>query len=199
MPAPRRILGLLWDLLSIKDRDIIDHGVRSLLTGDESGNKLRGVRKILKAYELWENGRPTSRAGGALLDIRRIELHSEILKPGREQDKEDTLFHEIGHVVAWIIFRESGHGKKWVDTMKALGRDHDLGRCHNYSYLIAARDAKRAMATCKVVYTCEDCGYSYHRHRRWKGPRFHPECRSRPQRGELKITSHPNPALIGTF
>ena len=120
-------------------------------------------------------------AGQCCYYDRTIKLHVELLKPGREKDRNDTLLHEIGHMLVKIFwFREKAHGKAWKYITTLIGGVPE--RCHAYSYF---NDLKIAKA--KHKYTCMDCGYEHFSQRALKNMdrRYHSGCSKKANGGRF--------------
>ena len=92
-------------------------------------------------------------AGKAWPSECRIVLHGELLKPGREDDRNATFLHECAHVLAdrrWG--RPCKHGPLWRATIVMLG---ELPTTHHeIPYLSRATRAA-------VIWTCTSCGETY--------------------------------------
>ncbi len=99
------------------------------------------------------DGRASVQAGKAWPSDRRILLHAELLKPGREEDRNATFLHECAHILADRRYgRACKHGPLWRATIVALG---ELPTAHHeISYLSRTAHAK-------VVWTCTSCGETY--------------------------------------
>ena len=99
------------------------------------------------------DGRAMVMAGKALPCDKRIVLHAELLKDGREVDRDATFLHECAHVIADRRYgRACKHGPLWRATIVTLGElpvaHHDI------PYL--SRDAHA-----KVIWRCTSCGETY--------------------------------------
>lgn len=130
-------------------------GVRTYLEPERIDHFL----KLFKEWTLIENGRPLGRAGLCAPDSREIELHTLILAPGREEDRNNILLHEIAHMMDWFRQKGHGHGYDWCSAMRAFGLPPS--RIHSIGCLI---ENKREGKT--VSYRCERCGYVLSRTRR---------------------------------
>lgn len=99
------------------------------------------------------DGRAALQAGRAWPGEKRILLHRELLKAGREGDRDATFLHECAHVLA---DRHHGlacrHGPLWRSVMVALGETPAVR--HDIPYL-----SRRAHAA--YVWACTACGESY--------------------------------------
>lgn len=172
----RRDLGKLktfldeWEL-----RSTVEKVVQRLVTGTEASL----LRSLIDSIELRENGYPKSRAGLFFYRSGIMELHSEILKPGREQDRNSTTLHELAHAVAFFTSNHKGHGGPWIYIMDLMGLPPI--RCHTLAYLDFDRRRgqvrKYKCEKCQVVLTRSrkgglDKGIYYHGH--GCGGRIHP-------------------------
>ena len=122
-------------------------------------------------------------AGRCQHRYKRIQLHNELLKDGREKDRDDTLLHEIGHMLTHVFYgavKIKAHGWEWKYITSLIGGSPT--RCHNYEYFNDLR-----VATAKHKYTCKDCGYEIYTKRALKNidRRWHTGCRNKPNRGML--------------
>ena len=99
------------------------------------------------------DGRAAVLAGKAWPSERRIVLHAELLKEGRETDRDATFLHECAHILADRRYgRPCKHGALWRATIVTLG---ELPTTHHeIPYLSRAAHAK-------VVWTCSHCGEDY--------------------------------------
>jgi SprT protein len=58
-----------------------------------------------------------------------------------------TLGHELAHLVAYKVYGSWGHDWKWRTVMRALGLDPS--RCHSYSLEgVKTRNVRKVMAKC---------------------------------------------------
>lgn len=150
--------------------------------------------RILNALTSWNMKfgiNSTSIAGRCSYRREIIELHNELLKVGREKDRNRTFIHEIAHLITHFLKddeslrslwrrKDSAHGHTWKRVMLALGSNPE--RCHNYEYFT---DLK--IKTAKHKYVCKDCGYEYFSQRALKNidHRFHNNCRHKENGGRL--------------
>ena len=71
-----------------------------------------------------------STAGRAWLGQWRIQLNEQLCKENMEDFMNDTIPHEVAHLIAYKVFGDDGHGDGWKSVMRALGLNPS--RCHNY-------------------------------------------------------------------
>lgn len=69
-------------------------------------------------------------AGRAWLGQWRIQLNEQLCKENLEDFINDTVPHEVAHLVAYKVFGDDGHGDGWRSVMRALGLNPT--RCHDY-------------------------------------------------------------------
>jgi len=69
-------------------------------------------------------------AGKAWLGQWRIQLNEQLCKENIEDFINDTIPHEVAHLIAYKVFGDDGHGDGWKSVMRALGLNPS--RCHNY-------------------------------------------------------------------
>jgi SprT protein len=120
------------------------------------------------------NGRLTSTAGRAFLEEGRLEFSKVLYIQNVEKFLEDTVPHELAHIVAFRVFGDKGHGVHWKHIMNFLG--YDANRCHNYavqrrssaktySYTCGCKDKIHEVSAQRQAwinkgkrYCCEKCG-----------------------------------------
>lgn len=99
------------------------------------------------------DGRAAVLAGKAWPGDKRIVLHAELLKDGRETDRDSTFLHECAHILADRRYgRPCKHGALWRATIVTLGElpvTH-----HDIPYLSRAAHAR-------VIWSCTACGETY--------------------------------------
>jgi SprT protein len=69
-------------------------------------------------------------AGRAWLTQWRIQLNEQLCKENLENFINETVPHEVAHLVAYKVFGDDGHGDGWRSVMRALGLNPT--RCHDY-------------------------------------------------------------------
>jgi SprT protein len=77
------------------------------------------------------NGRLTSTAGRAFLQEGRLEFSKTLYTQNVEAFLNDTVPHELAHIVAFRVFGDKGHGVHWKHVMNFLG--FEPTRCHSYA------------------------------------------------------------------
>lgn len=141
----------------------------------------------LSEWRVTKITKSTITAGLCCYTDKEIKLHVELLKPGREVDRNDTLLHEIGHMLVrffWgnILSRKVGaHGKEWKYVTSLIGGTPV--RCHSYSYFNELSKAKA-----KHKYVCMDCGYEHFTQRLLKNMdrRHHVGCQKKTNGGRFE-------------
>ena len=89
-------------------------------------------------------------AGAAYTEQRRIVLNAQLLKAGREGDRNSTFLHECAHILADLTHGKAcKHGRPWREIMSLLGEPVEVG--HRLEYL-----SRRAHA--KISWVCVACG-----------------------------------------
>ena len=68
-------------------------------------------------------------AGRAYLTTNHIQLNAVLLIENSEEFLSTVIGHELAHLVAYALYRESGHGAKWAKCMEMIGLP--AKRCHN--------------------------------------------------------------------
>ena len=87
------------------------------------------------------NNRLTSTAGRAFIERGYIDLSVFLMERNVEGFLDDTIPHELCHIIAWRLFNDKGHGKAWKNTVLFLGKDPT--RCH--SYITKSQAIKRSL------------------------------------------------------
>ena len=99
------------------------------------------------------DGRAAVLAGKAWPSEQRIVLHAELLKEGREADRDATFLHECAHVLADRRYgRPCKHGPLWRATIVTLG---ELPQTHHEIPYLSR------VAHARVIWTCTTCGETY--------------------------------------
>lgn len=88
---------------------------------------LPDVQKILHTPVIM-NPRMRSVAGRARLSRLTIELNARLLQDHPLEEFENTLIHELAHLLVFALFGARGHGVKWKNMMRRLGAVPT--RCH---------------------------------------------------------------------
>jgi SprT protein len=67
------------------------------------------------------NKRLKTTAGRAFLTKNYIDLSNEMLWQHGEKFIAEIVPHELGHMVAYKVFKDEGHGQGWHFVMQVLG------------------------------------------------------------------------------
>lgn len=96
-------------------------------------NKFRQVYpQIQKAYpKVKLNARLKTTAGRAFIDNtpQYIDLSPELFWEYTEEFLQDTIPHELAHLVAYTVFGDEGHGTGWKSVIQKMGIK--TSRLHN--------------------------------------------------------------------
>ena len=112
--------------------------------------------EILQTFDQWRvviNRRTTTRHGRCSYKNKEVELHVHLLGVGNEESRNQTLIHEISHVVVDLIWGYRNvrpHGKEWKHTMVAFGLQPN--RCSSHESMNEFK-----MKKAKYIYACEKC------------------------------------------
>ena len=90
-------------------------------------------------------------AGWAYYVENKIEFNSVLLVENEKDMLEDTVVHEIAHLISWQVYgREGrGHGWMWKSVMNRLGVEPT--RCHDYDTTMVAQGRNAMVRKAKVV------------------------------------------------
>lgn len=89
------------------------------------------------------NNRFKSTAGRIDFATREIEISTAFLNEHTEQIHNETIPHEVAHMVAWDLFEDTGHGPDWKMVMVSYGLPPD--RCHNMSLSGAVSSSRQKL------------------------------------------------------
>lgn len=100
-----------------------------------AGNILDWSRE---ACEFWKiplpsivfNRRLKTTAGRAFYKKGLVELNPRLWERMSEEERRNTLFHEIAHIAAYLIHGETGHGYHWKKLMLDAGENPSV--YHNF-------------------------------------------------------------------
>lgn len=67
------------------------------------------------------NNRLKTTAGRAWFEENYIDLSVELFWEHTEQFTRDTIPHELAHIVANIVYGDTGHGTGWKMTLQRVG------------------------------------------------------------------------------
>jgi hypothetical protein len=78
----------------------------------------------------------------------RIRLNKFYCLANPEGMLENTIPHEVSHLLAYSIHSRQGqgHGKLWTDTFLLLKPGADITPCHNYGNVEAAKQKIQSVA-----------------------------------------------------
>jgi SprT protein len=94
------------------------------------------AKKIFPALKDWKRPSWDTKIGGgrvaglAHLQINHMSFHPELFIRNKQSFFDDTIPHEVAHLVAYKVYKDNGHGIGWQTTMRKLG--YEPIRCHDY-------------------------------------------------------------------
>lgn len=139
----------------------ISHGGREMILNE------------MRQYRVIANSRANTRAGACQVGKKIIQLHIRLYDKGREEQRNSTLLHEVGHALAHAVYgRVQSHGREWKTTMMLLGAS--TKRTCDFDFLAEAQKK-----TAKLVYACQRCEHEWLTQRKKKYPAHayrHPGC-----------------------
>ena len=97
------------------------------------------------------------RSGACHCQKKLITLSPYLTQLNDERYVRNTILHEIAHALAWIGFKEHGHGRKWKAIANAVGYTHKIVS----SMRVVAPNPK-------FVGLCPNCGHTILKNRRDK-------------------------------
>jgi len=107
-----------------------------------------GEPDLAARVEVVFNGRFTARMGDAHLDRRRIRISAPLWPRASEDQRRQTVLHELCHLVAHARFGRGipPHGAQWRALMEVLGEPP--ARCHQVDRSGLRRATARHLARC---------------------------------------------------
>ena len=76
------------------------------------------------------NNRLTSTAGRAWLQTGLVEFSTSLYEANTDAFMEDTIPHEVAHIIAYRVYGSSGHDAAWKQVCYALGSN--TSRLHSF-------------------------------------------------------------------
>lgn len=113
------------------------------------------------------NPRLRTTAGRAFWLENRLEFNPKLYAENTEKFLQDTVAHEVAHIVAYHVYGSTGHDKNFYAVCTVLGAD--AARCHNYKIEVKGTwyecgcmkhlvtSARKAWMTRGKVYKCKHC------------------------------------------
>jgi SprT protein len=96
----------------------------------------------------WDTDMSGVVAGLAYFNQNKMKFNPVLFLRNKEEFLNDTVPHEMAHLIAYKVYGDTTHGEGWQKTMIALG--YPPTRCHRYQ----AMDLKRTVTITKHYYTC---------------------------------------------
>ena len=112
-----------------------------------------GVPHFAEKIDFDFSHRMTRCIGLARLGRWRITLNANAFRILSEDEKDDTIIHEVCHFVAYYIYREKGHGYHWQNCMLKCGRQPKRCKEMPAEYDVAIAHLQRRRQA-KVRVTC---------------------------------------------
>ena len=121
--------------------------------------------------------RPTMVAGRAFLGAWKIWINIPVHQ-SKPDMLEETVAHEVAHLIAFDRFHDSGHGNSWKRVMRALGQTPDRTYRATSEQGLAGKNTKRHVYVCECG---EELNVSTKRHNSIRQGRrvFHKTCRDK--------------------
>ena len=93
-------------------------------------SKAEATALLQRAYDKhqlhdWTVGFDSARrmAGRCWYNKRMITLSTYVMARRTPEETFNTILHELAHALAWVAYRENGHGPMWRKIHIALGGD----------------------------------------------------------------------------
>lgn len=86
--------------------------------------------------------------GLAYLLRNRISLNAGLFNRNKDEFYNNVIPHEIAHLIAYMLYKDRGHGEAWRNTMQKLG--YSPSRCHSMD----VKEVKRTVTLQRWVYKC---------------------------------------------
>lgn len=86
--------------------------------------------------------------GLAYLLRNRISLNAGLFNRNKDEFYDNVIPHEIAHLIAYMLYKDKGHGEAWRSTMQKLG--YSPSRCHSMD----VKEVKRTVTLQRWVYKC---------------------------------------------
>ena len=86
-------------------------------------------------------------AGKANYNGWKIHYNYTLLKENFKNFVEDTIVHEVAHLVEYAKYQKCGHKENWKGIMRQLGIS-DPQRCHDYNVAHCKRKTKQFIYEC---------------------------------------------------
>ena len=75
------------------------------------------------------SSRMTSRLGQVKLwrdrwgrrSVIELALNADLMLPENDENRTDTLLHEMAHIEAWLLHGDGGHGEAWKECARRVG------------------------------------------------------------------------------
>lgn len=133
----------------------------------------------LAEYDFKINKRARQRLGLCDFTNQYVEISQLHWDHGDPDDVDDTILHEVAHVLAGHVYEVYDHGPKWKDIMVLLGCEPKALKELSVKELVAAK------RSAKYTYKCLDCGYRFYAFRIWKHDKIHTTCQYKKNIGKI--------------
>jgi len=136
--------------------------------------------EVMQALREWPVG--TAKRVGAYgcvmlsrVKSRRMLRMSSLAMSSDQYD--NTLLHEVAHIIAWLVFDARGHGYYWRRMAALIGVDLYMEHDPKFMESIAAHRVKKT----KLVALCPSCDKKWHRMRSFSKRKtwWCPSCKTR--------------------
>lgn len=86
-------------------------------------------------------------AGRAFFDSNMVDFNKTLMEANKEYFINDTIPHELAHIIAFVLFGDDGHGAKWYEVFERMvGRP--VERLHSMDVSAVKRKSKTYTMYC---------------------------------------------------
>lgn len=160
--------------------DQVRNGLVSFLKCEDRADELMSSLAFTWKFQI--NSRAANRLGRCCFPSVRndfkgiIEISDVLLQSGNENDRNETIVHEVAHAINYHLFtRNDGHGPNWCRIMISFGLEPK--RCGYNQALHQKQNEKRGRRKGRT-YRCVKCFTEFQTGRRLKNPqrKIHRNC-----------------------
>lgn len=136
------------------DKHLREAGQRCADTYAKIANKKFGIDIPVPVPMEWDLEDKSPKSAGRAHGTMLVEINMILYRDNVEEILNDTIPHEIGHLVQFKVFhqaefakRTQGHGAEWQEAMRQMGKDPH--KYHNFDVTKAVAHYKSRKKTRK--------------------------------------------------